>query len=127
MHWSTASGEQGLDWRVSDDDLASDLIGRTIVAAADSCCSRMLLRLDNGVVVAIDAEGDEDGADLNMNAFILDLDWNAWEDHDLKTVLSPEDYAKAKQWREEHDAVSMAETERKERLQYEMLKQKFGG
>ncbi len=38
---------------------ASDLIGRTIVAAADSCCSRMLLRLDNGTIVEIEAERED--------------------------------------------------------------------
>jgi hypothetical protein len=106
---------------------ASDLVGRTIVAAVDDYHGRMLLRLDNGVVVEIGAEGDEDGADLNVNEFKLDRDWAAWSGNDLKVVLSPEDYAKAKQWREEQDAARMAEAERKERLQYEMLKQKFGG
>jgi hypothetical protein len=106
---------------------ASDLVGRTIVAAAEYYGARMLLRLDNGVVVEIGAEGDEDGADLNVNKFKLDRDWAAWPDDDLKAVLSPEDYAKAKQRRVERDARVMAEAEKKERLQYEMLKKKFGG
>ena len=106
---------------------ASDLVGRTIVAAAEYYGARMLLRLDNGVVVEIGAEGDEDGADLNVNKFKLDRDWAAWPDDDLKAVLSPEDYEKARQWRDEKTAMMMAEAEKKDRLQYEMLKQKFGG
>ncbi len=106
---------------------ASDLIGRTIVAAAEDYGDRMLLRLDNDVVVEIGAEGDEDGAYLNVNEFKLDRDWVSWLDNDLKVVLSPEDYAWTKQRREERDTMMMAEAERGERLQYEMLKKKFGG
>jgi hypothetical protein len=106
---------------------ASDLVGRTIVAAVDDYDERMLLRLDNGVVVEIGAEGDEDGAGLNVSEFKLDRDWAEWSDNDLKVVLIPEGYAWAKQRREERDAMMTAETERKERLQYEMLRKKFGG
>ena len=107
---------------------ASDLIGRTIVAAVEDYGVRMLLRLDNDVVVEIGAEGDdEDGADLNVNKFKLDRDWAAWPDNDLKAVLNLEDYAKAKQRRDEKAATMMAEAEKEERALYEMLKQKFGG
>jgi pantothenate kinase-related protein Tda10 len=47
--------------------------------------------------------------------------------NDLKVVLSPEDYAKAKQWRDDQTAKLIAEAEKKDRDMYEMLKKKFGG
>ena len=106
---------------------ASDLIGRTILAAADDYHDRMLLRLDNGVVIQIEVESDEDGSELVLSEFEPSRDWAAWPDNDLKVVLNPEDYAKAKQRRDEKAATMMAEAEKEERALYEMLKQKFGG